>query len=180
LFDRCKLQPSTQAHPRALPPCGNPAGNATGRGCLVGNPRGALRPPGGTFWVPKRTSRSPGVAFRHPRSAICVPAHAMDPQLLRVLQPLSGDLPRSQYHCWRRGSRRVRRSSWISSHPSSPSRRRSLPREGRMRIHVPSPTADPRSMRPLQPAGISHHANSPSPRLFTGRGSWRSHASRMG
>jgi len=48
---------------------------------------------------------------------------------------------------------RATQASWTFGHPSRPSRRRSLPREGRMRIHVPSLADDDAIMRLAQQGG---------------------------
>jgi hypothetical protein len=56
-------------------------GGATGRGCLLDN-RGASYGPRRPARASRRTLRpsgphGPGVAFRHPRSAISVPGHTL-------------------------------------------------------------------------------------------------------
>lgn len=122
------------------------------RGCLVGNrgalrPQEAVRPPRGPLRV-LRDLTAPGVALRHPRHGDLCPAASFGVPLgpLRAsrfgLEPFGRSPARRPLLVLCR--KRSQRASWSLSHPSFPSRRRSLAREGRMRISRPVATSNAR------------------------------------
>ena len=79
---------------RAVRPARRSREGATGRGCLLGNPRAAVTAPGDPRGPPRRAFRGlwgpltvPGVAFRHPRSAIFDLGHALASRAAPSLEP---------------------------------------------------------------------------------------------
>ena len=136
-------RPATQSPPcgvgraRAVRPAGRTPKVATGRGCLVGNPGAAVAapgdprgPPGEPWQGSPGTSRSPRVAFRHPRSATfdldrtlasrSAPFAGASRSNLEPLKAGNGSLPLLALHRYRSFQ-----ASWTFGHPSRPSRRRS-------------------------------------------------------
>ena len=126
---------------------GNPREGATGTRVPHRQPRG-LAAPGGreTSSGPLRVLRDlavPGGCLTAPACGDLCPAASFGVPLSRFgLEPFGRSPARRPLLVLCR--KRSQRASWISSHPSLPSRRRSLAREGRMRISRPVATSDAR------------------------------------
>jgi hypothetical protein len=147
------------------PSRGRIPGVATGRGCLVGNPGaagGGPRRPARASWrasarlsgdltIPRGCLSAPAFGDFLPGRRFGFPLRPIAGALRSHLEPLkagNGSPPLLALHRYR-----ATQASWTFGHPSRHSRRRSLPREGRMRIHVPSLADDAGIMRPAQVGG---------------------------